>query len=41
MEKGYYVGYSYAGLMPDGTVRYFATEKEYLEAYKDALKETG
>ena len=41
MEKGYYVGYSYAGFMPDGTLWYFATDKEYLEAYAEALSETG
>lgn len=41
MIKGYYTGYSYVGLMPDGTWRYFVSDTEYLEAYEEALSETG
>lgn len=36
--KGYYEGYSYVGFMPDGTKRRFATEQEYVEAYKEERK---
>ena len=31
--KGYYEGYSYVGIMPDGRKMRFATEQEYYEAY--------
>lgn len=40
MPRGYPVGYSYVGFMPDGTKRYFATHEEYLEAWFDALGES-
>lgn len=33
--KGYYEGYSYVGIMPDGTKMRFATEQEYKEAYAE------
>ena len=33
--KGYYEGYSYVGIMPDGKKMRFATEAEYVEAYKE------
>lgn len=33
--KGYYIGFSYVGFMPDGTKRMFATETEYKEAYME------
>ena len=36
--KGYYESYSYVGFMPDGSWRRFATEKEYVEEYLEALK---
>ena len=35
MPKGYYTGYSYCGIMPDGRKAYFVTESEYLEAYRE------
>jgi len=34
--KGWYEGYSYAGIMPDGKIRRFATDEEYREAYAEA-----
>ena len=37
--KGYYEGYSYVGYMPNGKKIRFATEKEYVEAYREALAE--
>lgn len=40
MPRGYPIGYSYVGFMPDGTKRYFATHEEYLEAWFDALGES-
>lgn len=33
--NGWYEGYSYCGIMPDGTKRRFATEQEYKEAYAE------
>ena len=33
--KGWYEGYSYCGIMPDGRLQRFATEAEYIEAYAD------
>ena len=33
--KGWYEGYSYCGIMPDGTQRRFATKQEYKEAYAE------
>ena len=33
--KGYYEGYSYVGFMPNGKKMRFATEQEYVEAYKE------
>ena len=36
--KGYYTGYSYCGYMPDGRKEYFATDKEYREAYEEEAK---
>lgn len=33
--KGWYEGYSYVGIMPDGRKMRFATEEEYKEAYLD------
>ena len=38
--KGYYVGYSYVGLMPDGTWQRFASEEEYWETYEETLEDT-
>lgn len=35
--KGWYEGYSYVGIMPDGQRIRFATEKEYAEAYKERM----
>ena len=35
--KGYYTGYSYCGTMPDGSKQYFASDKEYCEAYEEAI----
>lgn len=34
MMKGWYEGYSYVGIMPDGRKIRFATEEEYADAYK-------
>ena len=39
MPKGFYTGYSYVGFMPDGTKRYFATEEDYMEAWRETLSE--
>lgn len=33
--KGYYEGYSYVGIMPDGKKMRFATEQEYKERIED------
>ena len=33
--KGYYTESSYVGFMPDGSKRYFVSEKEYIEAYSE------
>ena len=33
--NGWYEGYSYCGIMHDGTKRRFATEQEYKEAYAE------
>ena len=33
--KGWYEGYSYCGIMPDGRKQRFATETEYQEAYAE------
>lgn len=33
--KGYYIGFSYVGFMPNGTKRQFATEQEYIETYTE------
>lgn len=38
---GYYICYSYKGRMPDGEWRIFVTEKEYHEAFDDALTNDG
>lgn len=40
MPKGFYTGYSYCGIMPDGRKAYFATDAEYLSAYEEEAKET-
>lgn len=37
--KGYYVGYSYIGYMPNGKKMRFATEDEYREMYEERSKE--
>lgn len=39
--KGYYTGYAYCGIMLDGRKAYFATDREYVEAYNEELKEQG
>lgn len=31
--EGYWTGYSYVGLMPDGTWMHFSSDKEYEELY--------
>ena len=40
-KKGYYVGYSYCGWVPNfkggGRWMYFSTEKEYEDYYKEAV----
>ena len=33
--KGWYEGYSYCGIMPDGRKQRFATDMEYREAYAE------
>lgn len=33
--KGYWTDTYYVGFMPDGTKRYFCTEADYKEAYKE------
>lgn len=33
--KGWYEGYSYVGIMPNNKKMRFATEEEYVEAYKE------
>lgn len=33
--KGYYEGYSYVGFMPNGKKMRFATEQEYIEAWRE------
>lgn len=33
--KGYYVSYSYIGIMPDGSKREFASDRDYREAVED------
>ena len=33
--KGWYEGYSYCGIMPDGRKQRFATDTEYREAYAE------
>jgi hypothetical protein len=40
VPKGFYTGYSYCGIMPDGRKAYFATDKEYAEAYEEEAKES-
>ena len=37
--KGYYEGYSYVGIMPDGSKMRFSTEEEYAEAYEEERSE--
>lgn len=39
--KGYYTGYAYCGIMPDGRKAYFATDQEYKETYDEEEKELG
>ena len=34
-KGGYYTGYSYCGIMPDGRKAYFVSDNEYLEAYRE------
>ena len=36
--KGYYEGYSYVGIMPDGRKMRFATDTEYREAYAEEAR---
>ena len=36
---GYYTNYYYVGFMPDGTKGYFVSEREYIEAFNEMLKE--
>ena len=38
--KGYYEGYSYVGIMPDGSMMRFATEQEYKERIEDNGRES-
>ena len=33
--KGYYEGYSYVGIMPNGSKMRFATDQEYIEAWRE------
>lgn len=33
--KGYYEGYSYVGFMPNDKKMRFATESEYIEAWRE------
>ena len=40
MPKGYYTGYSYCGIMPDGRKAYFASDAEYKEAFEEEAKES-
>jgi len=37
--KGYWNGYSYVGIMPNGEKRYFVNREEYEEAYRDYFEE--
>ena len=39
MPKGYYTEYSYCGFMLDGSKRYFATEKEYVDELREEVIE--
>ena len=41
MPKGHYLNDSsyFVGVMPDGEVRFFCTERDYLDAYADAIGE--
>lgn len=39
--KGWYEGYSYVGIMPDGKKRRFATDTEYREAYAEAASSSS
>ena len=34
--RGYLTRYGFMGCMPDGTWMLFATESEYIEAYREA-----
>ena len=36
--KGYYEGYSYVGIMPDGRRMRFATDSEYAEAFAEEAR---
>ena len=40
MPKGYYTGYSYCGIMPDGRKAYFVSDSEYLKEYEEEAKES-
>ena len=33
--KGYWTESSYVGFMPDGSKRWFVSEEEYVEAYRE------
>lgn len=39
--KGYYTGYAYCGIMPDGQKVYFATDQEYREAYEEEVNQAS
>lgn len=40
-KGGFYTGYSYVGIMPDGRKQPFATESEYREAYEEELNDAS
>ena len=37
--KGYWTGYAYAGIMPNGRTMYFVNREEYEEAYMAYLSD--
>ena len=38
--KGYWTESYYVGFMPDGSKRWFVSDSEYHEAYRQALKDS-
>ena len=40
MPNGFYTGYSYCGIMPDGRKAYFVSDSEYLKEYEEEAKES-